>query len=44
MFDEALKTYPLSIPSLVMLQNAGISTDSVTGELVIDDSIAQRKS
>lgn len=41
MFDEALKTYPLNIPPLVMLQNAGVSTNSVTGELVIDDPIAK---
>ena len=41
MFDEALKTYPLNIPPLVLLQNAGVSTNSVTGELVIDDPIAK---
>lgn len=41
MFDEALKNYPLNIPPLVMLQNAGVSTNSVTGELVIDDPIAK---
>lgn len=40
MFDEALKDYPLNIPPLVLLQNAGVSTNSVTGELVIDDPIA----
>lgn len=41
MFDEALKNYPLNIPPLVMLQNAGVSTNSVTGELVIDDPITK---
>lgn len=41
MFDEALKTYPLNIPPLVMLQNAGVSTNSITGELVVDDPIAK---
>ena len=41
MFDEALRNYPLNIPPLVMLQNAGVSTNSVTGELVIDDPIAK---
>ena len=41
MFDEALRNYPLNIPPLVMLQNAGVSTNSVTGDLVIDDPIAK---
>lgn len=41
MFDEVLRTYPLNIPPLVMLQNAGVSTNSVTGELVVDDPIAK---
>lgn len=31
MFDEALRNYPLNIPPLVLLQNAGVSTNSVTG-------------
>lgn len=41
MFEEALRNYPLNIPPLVLLQNAGVSTNSVTGELVIDDPIAK---
>ena len=41
MFDEALRNYPLNIPPLVLLQNAGVSTNSVTGELVVDDPIAK---
>ena len=41
MFDEALRNYPLNIPPLVMLQNAGVSTNSVTGDLVVDDPIAK---
>lgn len=41
MFDEALKNYPLNIPPLVMLHNAGVSTNAVTGELVIDDPITK---
>lgn len=41
MFDEALRNYPLNIPPLVMLQNAGVQTNSVTGDLVIDDPIAK---
>jgi hypothetical protein len=41
MFDEALKNYPLNIPPLVLLQNAGVSINSVTGELVIDDPISK---
>ena len=41
MFDEVLRSYPLNIPPLVMLQNAGVSTNSVTGELIIDDPIAK---
>lgn len=41
MFDEALRNYPLNIPPLVMLQNAGLSTNSVTGELVVDDPITR---
>ena len=39
MFDEAIRDYPLNIPPIVMLQNAGVSINSVTGELVIDDPI-----
>ena len=41
LFDEALKNYPLNIPPIVMLRNAGVTTDAVTGDLVIDDPIAK---
>jgi hypothetical protein len=41
MFDEALKNYPLNIPPLVMLHNAGVSINSVTGDLVVDDPITK---
>ena len=36
LFDDALRHFPLNIPPLVMLQNAGMSTTSITGK-VMDD-------
>lgn len=36
LFDDALKHFPLNIPPLVMLQNAGMSTSTITGK-VMDD-------
>lgn len=40
LFDDALRHFPLNIPPLVMLQNAGMSTSNITGSLV-DDPITK---
>ena len=39
MFDDALRHFPLNIPPLVMLQNAGIPINNLTDELYKDDSL-----
>lgn len=41
LFDDALRHFPLNIPPLVMLQNAGISTSSITGS-IMDDPFTQQ--
>lgn len=40
LFDDALRHFPLNIPPLVMLQNAGVSATNITGSL-IDDPITK---
>lgn len=40
LFEDALRNYPLNIPPLVMLHNSGLSTSSVIGDLIDDDSLA----
>lgn len=39
MFDDALRNFPLNIPPLVMLQNAGIPINNLTDELYKDDPL-----
>lgn len=39
MFDDALHHFPLNIPPLVMLQNAGIPINNLTDELYKDDPL-----
>lgn len=39
MFDDALRHFPLNIPPLVMLQNAGIPINNLTDELYKDDPL-----
>lgn len=39
MFDDALRHFPLNIPPLVMLQNAGIPVNNLTDDLYKDDPL-----
>ena len=39
MFDDALRHFPLNIPPLVMLQNAGIPINSITDGMYKDDPL-----
>lgn len=39
MFDDALRHFPLNIPPLVMLQNAGIPINNLTEDLYKDDPL-----
>lgn len=41
LFDDALRHFPLNIPPLVMLQNAGISASNITGK-ILDDPFTQQ--
>ena len=41
MFDDALRHFPLNIPPLVMLQNAGIPINNLTDALYKDDPLLQ---
>lgn len=41
LFDDALKNFPLNIPPMVMLQNAGISLGNITDKVIGDDPLTQ---
>lgn len=41
LFDDALKNFPLNIPPIVMLQNAGISLGNITDKVIGDDPLTQ---
>lgn len=41
LFDDALRHFPLNIPPLVMLHNAGISSSNITGS-IMDDPFTQQ--
>lgn len=41
LFDDALRHFPLNIPPLVMLQNAGLSSSNITGS-IMDDPFTQQ--
>lgn len=41
LFDDALRNFPLNIPPLVMLQNAGIPINSLTDKVMEDDPFMQ---
>lgn len=41
LFDDALRNFPLNIPPLVMLQNAGIPIGNLTDQVMDDDPFMQ---
>lgn len=41
LFEDALKNFPLNIPPLIMLQNAGIPINSITDKVIGDDPFMQ---
>lgn len=41
LFEDALKNFPLNIPPLIMLQNAGIPVNSITDKVIGDDPFMQ---
>lgn len=42
LFDDALRNFPLNIPPIVMLQNAGISIGNLTDKVLDDDPLTKK--